>query len=336
PFDIFSAGFYLLTRCEEYNSKSKDEHGRFLSFASMAFQHSFLDQPVINLWALDLRKKLQDKYPLLPCKTFSFRSVVTIDVDQAFAIRARGWVRTLGRLGKQLLSLQLNKIMETASVLLLNRKDPFDTFDYILTQQQKYDHELFFFIHLGDYDTFDKSIAWNHFLMKKLMQKLSASALMGIHPSYRSNDDLKTLEEECERYGLLFHTKPKRSRQHYLKMQLPETYENLMNMGISEDYTMGYAEQTGFRAGTCTPFYFYNLEKECETPLKVYPFVVMDRTLKDGLKLNVARSIEEIKEIRNKVKSVEGTFILLFHNETLSENSEWIGWREVYESILQQ
>lgn len=333
-FDIFSAGFYLVTRCEEYSGKSRDHHHRFSIYESIAYKKGFIEKPVVNLWALELRKKILNKFPSLICKTNRFKIVSTIDVDQLYAIKARGMKRTLGRLGKQAIGLNLKNIAETLSVLLFNQKDPFDTFEYILSFNAKTKNELLFFVHLGDYGMYDKSIQWNHKDMKRVIQSLAAQAIVGIHPSYRSNEDLMRLKVEIQRYEELVQASPQKSRQHYLKLSFPETYERLLKEGILADYTMGYSECVGFRASICNPFKFYDLQTESITNLIVYPFAIMDRALKDGMKLSLNESIDKVKKLLTEVKLSEGIFITLFHNESLSENKEWKGWRSVYESIF--
>ena len=44
--------------------------------------------------------------------------------------------------------------------------------------------------------------------------------------------------------------------------------------------------------------------------------------------------LDEIKNIINQVKSVNGTFISLWHNESLSDQKRWKGWRRVYEEMI--
>jgi hypothetical protein len=124
------------------------------------------------------------------------------------------------------------------------------------------------------------------------------------------------------------------SRQHYLRLKIPETYQNLIDLDIEEDYTMGYAKYVGFRASTCTPFYFYDLDFEIQTPLKLFPFAFMDVSLKDYMKLSNEESLAKILELKNEVKMVNGTFISLFHNETLSENYKWRGWNSIYKIMV--
>ena len=62
---------------------------------------------------------------------------------------------------------------------------------------------------------------------------------------------------------------------------------------------MGYTDRIGFRSGTCTPFYFYDLEKENSTKLKLVPYSYMDGVLKDQLKYSTQASIRAIKELKN-------------------------------------
>lgn len=125
-----------------------------------------------------------------------------------------------------------------------------------------------------------------------------------------------------------------KSRQHYLRIELPKTYQQLIDLEILEDFSMGFASHTGFRASTCTPFYFYDLDFEIQTPLKVYPFCLMDTTLNDYMKLTPKQSLGKIRDLRNEVKDVNGTFITLFHNESLSDYLRWKGWKRLYESML--
>ena len=93
---------------------------------------------------------------------------------------------------------------------------------------------------------------------------------------------------------------------------------------------MGYAKTVGFRASTCTPFYFYDLDFEIQTPLKIFSFAFMDVTLKHYMSLSNEESLQKILELKESVQNVNGTFISLFHNETLSENEIWKGWSTIY------
>jgi hypothetical protein len=98
---------------------------------------------------------------------------------------------------------------------------------------------------------------------------------------------------------------------------------------------MGYASQAGFRAGICVPFSFYDLDMEVETPLFIHPFMIMDGTLADYLKLTPDEAFEYICRLTDEVKAVGGTFVSLWHNESLGGQGRWKGWPEVYEKMIQ-
>jgi hypothetical protein len=98
---------------------------------------------------------------------------------------------------------------------------------------------------------------------------------------------------------------------------------------------MLYAGMHGFRAGICTPFFFYDLKAEKMLHVKVHPGALMDGTMKDYEKLSTEESIEISKRLISKVKECKGEFIPVFHNTTFNENGEWKGWKEVFEVIVE-
>ena len=51
------------------------------------------------------------------------------------------------------------------------------------------------------------------------------------------------------------------SRQHFLKLDVPKTYNALINSGFRNDYTMGFAEHSGFRSGTARTHLWFDLLK---------------------------------------------------------------------------
>ena len=92
------------------------------------------------------------------------------------------------------------------------------------------------------------------------IKRLSHTADIGIHPSYQSNKNPEIMQSERFNLSQVIQKNINSSRQHYLKMQIPNTYYDLIKIGILHDYTMGYASQIGFRASTCRPFPFFDLQ----------------------------------------------------------------------------
>ena len=143
------------------------------------------------------------------------------------------------------------------------------------------------------------------------------------------------IKTEKKRLETIIHRSVVKSRQHFLILHLPHTYQKLVDNDIREDHSMGYAEHVGFRAGTCTPYRFYDLDLETATELMVYPFAVMEATLKYYMKLQPDQAKTKISEVVDKVKAVDGTFIGLWHNETLTDRGLWAGWRDVFTHMVE-
>ncbi|RLD38049.1 MAG: hypothetical protein DRI83_03010 [Bacteroidetes bacterium] len=103
-------------------------------------------------------------------------------------------------------------------------------------------------------------------------------------------------------------------------MSFPETYESLIEAGITDDYSMGYASMSGFRAGIANPFRFYNLKEEEETSLLIHPFMFMDTTLSDYMKLDPSEYKDAVLPLIDAVKSVSGELIGIWHNYALEDD----------------
>ena len=97
---------------------------------------------------------------------------------------------------------------------------------------------------------------------------------------------------------------------------------------------MGYPSQLGFRAGTASSFWFYDLSLETTTKLRIFPFVLMDVTLKDYLQLSPQAAMQQIAQLIDEVKLVKGVFCPIWHNHSLSETAGWEGWLQVYEYMV--
>ena len=334
PFDIFAASFYLITRYEEYLPHVKDSHGRFTAEQSLAFKYKFLEKPVIDIWSYKFLLLLKERFPDYTYKTRKYNYISTIDIDNAYAYKHKSFIRGFGGFFMDIFRFKLRDVWNRTAVNLNLKKDPFNTFNELLSFKKEFNIKTIFFFSIGDYTTFDTNVSASKNKYKLLIKNVQDYALVGLHPSYFTMNNASMLKKEKGRLENITNTTIKKSRQHYLRFNLPETYQQLIDLEIDEEYSMGYASNVGFRASTCTPFYFYDLDFEIQTPLKVFPFALMDTTLNDYLKLTPKQSLGKIRDLRNEIKAVNGTFITLFHNESLSDYLRWKGWKRLYESML--
>ena len=333
PFDIFAASFYLLSRYEEYLPFVADEFGRFPPEESIAYQYHFLKQPVVDIWAYEFKAILQEKFPAFTFPKKQFQMKPIIDVPVAYQYYQKGLVRTLGGVFKDVLSFKFNEIYKRFLVVFGLRRDAYDTFKWLVNVHRKRNLRPVFFFLLGEYSVYDKSINYQNKKFINLIKSISDYFEVGLKGSYFALEDVKVLKEEVLRYEGVLNTSLKNNRNSFSKLKLPIVYRNLINLEVKEDFTMGYVSEPGFRAGTCTPFQFYDLDYEMQTPLKINPFCVLDYIYKDG---NFKRSFAEIKAMIEEVKKVNGVFSLVTHNYTFSKNDDWLGWRKFYTQILDE
>jgi len=334
-FDVFAASFFLLSRYEECLPHIRDKYNRFEASESIGFKNDFLTEPVVDQWLLRIRGILSAKYPELSFKKRTYQFISTIDIDNAYAYKNKGFMRTVGAYGRSFKILDFQEVAERTKVLLGRAQDPYDTYDFQLEIQKKYSLNTIYFFLLADYGVNDKNVPFYNLQFQSLIKHLGDYAEIGIHPGFNSNQKNEKLKTEKKRLEKIIHSSVVKSRQHFLILHLPHTYQKLINNDILEDHSMGYAEHVGFRAGTCTPYRFYDLDLETATELTVYPFAVMEATLKYYMKLHPDQAKTKISEIVNKVKDVDGTFIGLWHNETLTDRGLWAGWRDVFTHMVE-
>jgi hypothetical protein len=332
-FDIFSAVFYMISRYEEYLPHEPDFHGRFDAASSLAMKYGFLELPVVDLWVMDLKRRLQGMYPELELSQDQFKFQPTSDIDLPFAILHRGILRKMGANIRS--SLKRNGESEMRRAVLSGEvKDPYDTFDEMgRIHSERGLKPIIFFLTSG-YGKYDKSISPQNETFRELVGQTMKFGHPAIHPSYRSAGKPAILQREIRTLSRITGVDIQASRQHYLKFKLPESYRQYLEAGIIREYSMGFASHCGFRAGTSRPFFFYDLENETETALMVTPFQVMDRTLKDYMKLSPISAVEKIRKLVDAVRSVNGTFVSIWHNDAFSDKGEWEGWKIVYLEML--
>jgi hypothetical protein len=192
---------------------------------------------------------------------------------------------------------------------------------------------LYFVLAAAKTTAFDKNIHPKHPAMMRVIKNLAKEGIIGIHPSYYSHHN-DTLSREKTMLEFVSGRSTHISRQHYIKVKLPDTYRLLINNKIIDDYSMGYGSHLGFRAGTGSSFLWFDVEKDIATQLRVHPFCFMDTTAHYEVKLSISEAFERLEAMSKVLEKTGSTLITVFHNFSLGTSSEWKGWRQAYEIFL--
>lgn len=329
-FDIFAASFYLISRYEEYLPYIPDVHERFPVKKSLAYMENFIHKPIVDIWARKLLEILKKNFPDLSLAQRSFKLINTFSISRVWTYRGIGFTRNLAGGIQDLLLSNYKGFSRRMDTILRNRPDPLDTYNDIIEYHKKYClHTILFFL-VGHYDMYDKNASIYNDDFRNLIKSMSDDVKVGLCTSYASVNKPYLLSEEKKHIEDIIYRPVSQSFQHFTRLRLPDTYRNLIESGIREDYSMGFHNCIGFRAGTCTPFLFYDLKNEALTPLKIFPLSASVSAFRPS-RLSSGKIKEGLLNLMQTIKEVQGTYILMMSNEALTRKD----LREAYEALLE-
>ena len=304
-FDVFAALFFFLSRYEEYIPTKLDHFGRFESKSAIAVKNGRQEIPIVDIYINRFINSLANSGSPVSVSRSNFKCNLTIDIDIAYNYLGRSFTRTIGAFLKMLITFRLNNFSKGIATLMGLVKD--EAFVFNLLPRGRFTY----FVHVGKKGPLDKSCGLNKEEFKSFLRGLD-KRLIGLHPSFQSHLNKLTVQKEKEKLESIAQKQISISRQHYIKMLIPETYEILQELGFEADYSMGWPDIPGYRAGTCKPHYFFNLKTNQQEKLKLYPFSWMDAHF--IFSSNPGRMEELFYQMRNEHKKYGGVFSPIFHN----------------------
>lgn len=333
PFDIFSASFYMISRYEEYLPHVKDETGRFMASESLAFKEGFLHQPVVDMWTYIFKEKLLEAFPemIFPEKKLTVHPV--IEAAQPYAYRQKGIFRSFVGYTNSLLQGKFRNIIARTQVLSGFKRDPLDTFKWIVNTATRSKFNLTVFFLLGNSLIFDESMNTHRQKFKMLIKYVSDYKEVGLIFSFNALSNYEMLKTEKRRMEEITNRSLGSSMNSEYLVNLPDIYRHLVELEVKKDYTMVFRDTVGFRAGTCTPFLFYDLDYEVKTPLVVHPAAMTTF----GFHKKYASDIE--KTVSNTIKAVaevNGTFTMIFSNKDFAYTESNKVWRSIFSEKLDE
>ena len=217
------------------------------------------------------------------------------------------------------------------------QQDPFDSYDFLQNLHKEGNlPPIFFFLAATSSSQYDKNISPFNMHMWRLIKTHARLFNIGLHPSWRSSEKPALVAKEKKILETASQTTVTKSRQHYIKFELPGTFQHLLEAGITDDYSMGYGSINGFRASVASSFLWYNLANETSTALRLHPFCFMDANSFYEQKQDAASSLKELLYYYGECKKVNGEMVSIFHNNFLGTDPLYAGWREMYNDFITQ
>ena len=332
PFDIFSASFYLLSRYEEYLPHVKDDHGRFPASESLAYKEEFLQYPVVDIWAYKFKEVLSSNFPELTFSKKRMKIHNLVEASNPYAFNEKGLLKSIIGFTKDTLKFRISKNFRRTKVLLGFKEDPFNTFEWVVSQIKTSKTKLTVFFLMGNDLNYYEGINAQKKKYRMLIKYVSDYNNIGILFSSISLLNLVAIKKEKEQLENIINFELTNSVNKDYFVNLPEFYRNLIEVEVEKDYTMVYEETLGFRASTCTPFLFYDLDYEIKTPLVIHPVALTTHAFKN---MKSADAKDSILKVVDSVKQVNGTFSMFFTNLDFIDNKRNKVWRYLFSEKLQ-
>jgi len=332
--DILASIFYVISLYDDYLQEETDQHDRNIGSLSLLYKMKWLDQLIVERWSEKLIAFIEKENGCsLSAQKIPFNVIPTFDIDNVYAYRLKkGWRKYMS-IAKDIVKNDRIRLKERREVLSDRIKDPYDTYDKIeAIAKRGFDVKVFWL--LGEYGTFDRNVDYNNLHHRRLIFEVNDFANVGLHPSYRSNQSKTSLREERLRIEEILGREVTHTRQHFLKVKLPITFTDLEKVGFTDDYSLGYADQLGFRAGVARPFMWFNLRENKVSTLRLHPISYMDGTLNEYMELTIDEAVKTVNKLKTEVKTFGGNLVALWHNETIGDYGRWKGWSRVLEETL--
>lgn len=336
--DILAGSFFMLTRWEEYTSLSKDEHGRFPASSSLAYKYGFLELPVVDVYAEMLWNMLVHLENDIPRKKQHFKALITHDVD--IPLLWPNWFSIFKKAGGDLVKRFSPKeflfsLKSGIRTQLGFGRDPYDTFDFLMDASDNANLQSHFFFLCNGETRYDQTFPIETPLMQVLLEAIQYRGhFIGIHPSYNTIEKAELLNSEKKALEKATGFPVRFGRQHYLRFQVPTTWQRWEDEGMDWDSTMYYPEKAGFRCGTCRPYSVFNVLTRKKLKLKEVPLTAMEITWLKYQKATPEKMFEDMSSLLQSVKKYQGNFVLLWHNSSFN-TPEWEPYRGIYEKVLE-
>ena len=333
PYDVFAASFYLMSRYEEFLPHVKNELGAFLAYQSLASKNNFLEMPLIDLWAVRLKDKLYEFFPELPHVSWEkpkFQPIIS--VVNPYRYQKKSLLIKIADTLTALWRLDFFAVIEQYMVLLGLKKDPYNNFEELEALFKEFNTSPLYFFLFAKNTFYDRGVSISNFSFRKLIKNTADLNQVSLLASYSSQEESKSLNRERDQLKKLIIKKIDSVRFNYGLLSASSGYYNLLEQEIQKDYSMGYTEEIGYRASTAVPFYFYDLNNDLQTSLKIHPVVAEESGLR---RFSNRKAFKRLEELYKNLPTRSAFHGVSFSNAVLNSGVIKNNWRDQFINYLE-
>ena len=213
------------------------------------------------------------------------------------------------------------------------KRDPLDTFKWLINKATRRNFNLTVFFLLGNALSFNESMNTHRQKFKMLIKFVADYKEVGLIFSFGALSNYEILKTEKRRMEEITNRALSSSMNSEFLVNLPDIYRHLVELEVKRDFTMVFRDTVGFRAGTCTPFLFYDLDYEIKTPLVVHPIAMTTLAFQKKYASDIEKTVNNTLAA---VEKVNGTFTMIFSNSDFSSEENNKVWRKILAEKLQE
>lgn len=342
-YDLPGLMFWQFARVEEVGRSDLDAHRRFPAAASHARKHGYLDRPIVDEWLMILAQVVSRQWPSAAVRQARLDMIVSHDVDvpARYVLCSPGdWARrTVGALSRR-------RWREASGGLRtpfgfgprIPATDPYNTYQWLMDQSEARGLSSTFYFMAGCTDPrFDTGYDPRHPAIRSIIRTaVGRGHGVGVHPSYGTHGSLKAIMRECANMREIVSAETGSDpamggRTHYLRWSQPGTPRAFASAGLVHDASLGYADQAGFRCGTCHPYPAFDPVAHEALPITIQPLVAMEGTVVEYMGMGEGcATLELFRQLKDKCRQVGGAFSFLWHNSELDSPER----RSMYLAVL--
>ena len=337
--DIFGTIFFLITRYEEVCIRERDSLERFLSGMSISTQGGFLGRPLVDEYIEILSQWLRETAGVpnwIERHPPQYKFILTHDVDVPSRWKKRTPFTLVRALASDLIKKQDPvRAIQSWQGFFDPDQDHVSCFNWMMDTAEKYSLQSTYYFIAGGEHPHDYEIHYNlkePYYLELLKRMTKRGHRIGIHGSFESYLNPELLRSEIAYLSEASQSEITLGRQHYLRFLAPETWHVQELAGLKFDSSIGYSDQSGFRAGTCFEYPVFDVKLGKKLEIREQPLIVMEHSLLSSVYegLSHPQAFEKSKLLLDRVKKFGGQFVFLWHNHNLVKPAD----RELFEQIL--